>query len=227
MERAAVLKDLLTRIGSRLSSRAIHNLDAAVNYFGVGRWMREKGYDTGRRMNRREDLFDLVGGRIAQRNVLYLEFGVFRGDATRYWSKLLRNPMSHLHGFDSFEGLPEDWIGGLPKDHFLTGGKAPQIDDSRVRFFKGWFDQTLPDYRCPPHEELVMILDADLYSSTIFVLNTLQAAMVPGTYVYFDEFSHRYDERRAFDEFLARTGMKFSLVGATRSLAHVMFRRES
>jgi O-methyltransferase len=227
LEKASRLKEMLTRIGSRLSYGAIHNLDATMNYLDVGRWMREKGYHARPRMSRREELFDLVGGRVAERNVLYLEFGVYRGDATRYWSRLLRNTESQLHGFDSFEGLPEDWIGVDFKGRFSAGGQAPQIDDPRVRFFKGWFNQTLPDYKLPPHEELILILDADLYSSTIFVLNTLENAIVPGTYLYFDEFSHRYEERRAFDEFQARTGMKFSLLGATRSLAHVMFRRES
>jgi hypothetical protein len=227
LEKAPRVKGLLTRIGGRLSFGAIHNLDAIVNYLDVGRWMREKGYIAGTRMSRREELFDLVGGRIAERNVLYLEFGVYRGDATRYWSRLLRNPMSHLHGFDSFEGLPEDWIGVDFKGRFFAGGQAPQIDDSRVQFFKGWFKQTLPDYKCPPHEELVLIVDADLYSSTTCVLNAMEDAIVPGSYLYFDDFSHRYEERRAFDEFQARTGMKFSLVGATRSLEHVMFQRES
>src|ERR1017187_1233263 len=59
----------------------------------------------------------------------------------------------------------------------------PQIDDNRVEFFKGWFE-TLPKYRCPPHEVLVINLDADLYSPTISVLRALQINIVPGTYIY-------------------------------------------
>ena len=72
---------------------------------------------------------------------------------------------------------------------------------------------------------LVLILDADLYSSTIYVLNALEKAIIPGTYVYFDEFYHRFDELRAFDEFIKRTSMKFSVVGATHRLKNVMFQR--
>ncbi|MBV8139332.1 MAG: hypothetical protein JO121_27440 [Deltaproteobacteria bacterium] len=51
-------------------------------------------------------LFDLIARQIQNKVVLYLEFGVFEGNSVRYWSKLLENPGSMLHGFDSFEGLP-------------------------------------------------------------------------------------------------------------------------
>src|SRR5712664_1752380 len=218
-------KYVLTRFGVFLSARAVYNLNASINYLEVGRWMRAKGYDTSRRFPRREELFDLVGKQIGNRAVLYLEFGVFQGQATRYWSKLLLNPNSKLHGFDSFEGLPENWLPNVHKGHFATEGAIPQIDDNRVEFFKGWFDETLPKYKCPLHEVLVINLDADLYSSTICVLKALQTNIVPGTYIYFDEFHHREHELRAFDEFINETGMKFSLVGATRGLQRVVFSR--
>jgi len=223
----AGIKGLLTRFGASLSARTIYNLNTAVNYLEVGRWMRARGYGTNHRVSRREDLFDLVGKEVGHRDVLYLEFGVFRGKATRYWSKLLLNPNSKLHGFDSFEGLPERWLPlFFPKGSFATDGAVPQIDDERVKFFKGWFNETLPRYTCPPHEVLVINMDADLYSSTICVLRALENEIVPGTYVYFDEFSHRDHELRAFDEFCEETGMKFALVGATRALDQVVFRRD-
>jgi hypothetical protein len=218
-------KYVLTRFGAFLSARTVYNLNASINYLEVGRWMRAKGYDTRRRFSRREELFDLVGKQVGNREVLYLEFGVFQGQATRYWSKLLLNLNSKLHGFDSFEGLPEEWLPHRQKGHFATDGAIPQIDDNRVEFFKGWFDETLPKYKCPPHEVLVINLDADLYSSTISVLKALQINIVPGTYIYFDEFNHRDHELRAFDEFINQTGMKFFLVGATRTLAQAVFRR--
>ncbi len=220
-----MIKYLLTRAGEFVSPGTVYNLDATLNYLEVGRWMRANGYHVTRRVDRREQLFDMVGARIAEREVLYLEFGVFRGAATRYWSKLLRNPGSKLHGFDSFEGLPESWLPHRPAGHFSVGGEIPQIDDPRVEFFRGWFEQTLPEYKIPEHDVLVLNLDADMYSSTIFVLNALERAIVPGTYIYFDEFNHRLHELRALDEFTRRTGMRFSLLGATRCLAHVFFQR--
>ena len=210
-------------MGSNVSSRSLYNLDAALNYLAVGRWMREHRFDVSRRSRRREEIFDLVGERISDRQVLYLEFGVWKGAATRYWSKLLRNPRSNLHGFDSFEGLPENWTIDMPRGYFSVDGRVPELDDPRVQFFKGWFDDTLASYRPPSHEVLVALIDADLYSSTKCVLNFLGGVLAPGSYLYFDDFNHRNDELRAFDEFVNRTGLSFSVVGATRVLSEVMF----
>lgn len=220
-----LVKYWLTRLGSLLSAHTVYRLNALINYLEVGRWMRAKGFDTSRRFSRREELFDLVGDQISDRKVLYLEFGVFQGAATRYWSRLLLNPSSKLCGFDSFEGLPENWIPDRQKGHFSTNGKIPQIDDGRVEFIKGWFDESLSNYKCPPHEVLVINFDADLYSSTISVLRALQIYIVPGTYIYFDEFNHRDHELRAFDQFINENDMNFSLVGATLGLQHTVFKR--
>jgi hypothetical protein len=44
-------------------------------------------------------------------------------------------------------------------------------------------------------------MDADLYSSTVFVLNS-------GVFLYFDEFNHRADELRAVDECLEETQLE-------------------
>jgi hypothetical protein len=221
------VKEMFTHFGALLPARAIYNLNATVSYLETGRWMRAEGYSMGHCVRRREDLFDQVAKAITDREVLYLEFGVYKGDVTRFWSQRLRNPKSRLHGFDSFEGLPTNWIAGKERGVFSTGGVLPEIRDPRVRFFKGWFDQTLPSYEPPSHEVLVVICDADLYSSTMFVLNQIENLIVPGTYLYFDEFHHQFDELRAFREFTQRTGMRFSLVGATRALSNVMWQRIS
>lgn len=172
----------------------------------------------------REQLYDRIAAQVSGKRVLYLEFGVFEGNVTRYWSQLLTNPETHLHGFDSFEGLPEAWHGtdrGL--GHFSTEGHIPQIDDSRVTFFKGWFEQTLPTYQAPEHDVLVVNLDADLYSSTAYVLKQIQHLLVPGTFIYFDEFNDRDHELKAFDEFLKATGITCSLFAAAATLQHVVF----
>lgn len=44
-------------------------------------------------------------------------------------------------------------------------------------------------------------------------------------YIYFHQFNHRDHELKAFDEFINETGMKFFVVGATRDLQYVVFRR--
>jgi len=210
-----VTRYLLTEVGRILSQPTIGRLDNALNYLAVGQWMRANGFSTRRRYKTREQLYDIVGNRVGSQDVLYLEFGVWQGDSIRYWSKLLKNPLSKLHGFDSFEGLPEDWLHDRPKGCFSTDGQLPVIDDDRVKFLKGWFEDTLRTYEVPPHEKLVINIDADLYSSTVTVLNALESSIIPGTFILFDEFHHRAHELRAFDEFVRRTGMKFTLLGVT------------
>jgi hypothetical protein len=168
-------------------------------------------------------LFDTVAQEVGDREVLYMEFGVYQGESMRYWSKILRNPGSKLHGFDSFEGLPEAWKDTKPKGHFSTNGAIPVIDDSRVEFFKGWFDQSLAKYQVPRHEVLVLNFDADLYSSTIFPLRHMQSFIVPGTWLYFDEFSWPDDELRAFIEFSTSSNLKFVLRGATKAYEQTLF----
>jgi hypothetical protein len=216
------LKHFLTLAGSRLSSRQLTQLQAVINYMAIGRWMRDRGFNFPRRVSTRQLVWEAVASQIGAEAVLYLEFGVAYGNSMRYWSKALQHPASMLHGFDSFEGLPEAG-GPWTKGKFDAGGKIPIINDGRVRFFKGWFDCVLPSYTVPAHERLIINMDADLYSSTSFVLRYLDPHIKKGTFIYFDEMNHMEHEPRAFDEFLATSGRKFRPVCADKSLAFVFF----
>jgi hypothetical protein len=215
----------LTKLGQHTSYDLVHNLDAVANYLTVGRWFREHGLDIPIRVKDRYKLFDLVAPHLQDAEVLYMEFGVWKGESMRYWSKLLRNERSILHGFDSFEGLPEHWNYSTMKGYFSVNGAMPAIDDQRVSFFKGWFEDTLPAYRVPHHDVLFITLDADLYSSTKTVLGRLKEHIRNGTFIYFDEFSDRFHEMKAFDEFLKEGGMTFRVVGADAQLSSVIFQR--
>src|SRR3990170_1903637 len=139
---------------------------------------------------------------------------------------MLKSPDARLHGFDSFVGLPEDFdVGGGPliKGTFSTQGMVPVVDDERVRFFKGWFDQVLPDYSVPEHEVLVINTDADLYSSTICVLRRLRPWIRRGSFIYFDQMSRIEPEPNAFGEFMRESGLKFRGVCADKSLNNAFF----
>ena len=188
--------------------------------------MKDHGFQIKQRVPNRYGVFATVAQRIADGRVLYLEFGVWKGASMRYWSGALKHPDAKLHGFDSFEGLPEDFddVGGtLMKGAFDVGGRIPEIDDARVRFFKGWFDETLPTYQVPEHDRLVIALDADLYSSTIYVLRHFREHIKPGTFTYFDEMSRLEHEPKAFAEFMKETGLRFELVATDESLNKVFF----
>lgn len=219
------LKVFLTKLGRYSSPNIIHGLNATANYIALGRWFKDNGFEIETTVKHRGELFELAASKIANDQVLYLEFGVWKGEATRQWSKLLKNPNSILHGFDSFEGLPEEWNHATGKAAFSTDGQMPVIDDKRVQFFKGWFDQTLPKYKIPVHQTLFLNMDADLYSSTKTVLDFVKAEIKVGTFIYFDEFNDRLHEMKAFDEFLRETKMKFKAVGANAILSNVLFQR--
>jgi hypothetical protein len=221
------VKELLTRVGARLPTRSTRALNAVVNYLEVGRWLKERGFVVPSRYDSRGEVFAAVAREVDQQSVLYLEFGVHEGDSLREWSRLLTHPETKLHGFDSFEGLPETWSFVEGVGHFSTSGVVPTFADPRIEIFKGWFDDTLPAYSPPPHDRLVVAIDADLYSSARVVLDTLTEAIVPGTFVYFDEFHDRAHELRAFSDFLDRTGFVFRLFAATSELSHVAFVREN
>jgi len=216
-------KVCLIKLGSLCGELTIHYMNSVVSYIEVGRWMAARGFYTSKRCDGPRDVFEAIATEVAGKKALYLEFGVASGDSIRHWSRLIKNEESSLHGFDSFEGLPLDWNPKSRKGAFSTGGAIPEIADPRVKFFKGWFEETLPPYVFPSYEALVINIDCDLYSPTAFVLTSLREHIRPGTYLYFDEFCDRGNELKAFDDFIVSTGKRFRLVAASKIFRNVAF----
>jgi hypothetical protein len=157
---------------------------------------------------------------------LYLEFGVFEARSLNYCAGLIG---SHLiYGFDSFEGFPEAWDwnrhGGYKKGYFSLKGKIPRVRDN-VRLVKGWFTDTLPGFlREHPENVAFLHLDADLYSSTVPVLEQLNDRLVPGSIIAFNEIAdwgqsgRRFTawpdhECKAFIEWMSMHRRKVSAIG--------------
>jgi len=219
------VKAAFIRLGAISPPRLTECVRKIGEAMDAGLWLQSRGLYPSLRLRSRYAIFDLIASEVAEKRTLYLEFGVYKGDSIRHWSKLLKHPSAMLHGFDSFEGLPENWARGHAKGFFSTGGEVPQIADNRVKFFKGLFEETLPSYVPPPHEALVINMDADLYSSTRFVLGRLKDAVCVGTWLYFDEFSSWRHEFRAFREFVEETGMRFKAVAQADALWNIAFQR--
>jgi hypothetical protein len=219
-------KHMLAFLGAILPESILHSLQMILNYMKLGRWNKAQGFVYPVRFPHRAQVFNVVAEKIKDERVLYLEFGVYQGSSMRWWSEALKNPASTLHGFDSFEGLPEafdDAGGKYARGWFSTDGQVPKVDDPRVTFFKGWFDRTLPGYIPPDHDVLVINIDADLYSSTIFVLNSLRPHFKKGTYLYMDDMSRPEHEPRAMQEFMRETGLKFRPLAADVTLNNAFF----
>ncbi len=215
----------LTRLGAHLSAGQVRKLDAILDFLETGRWLRARGLEPRRRSRNRQQLWEQLADPLADRPVLFLEFGVFRGESMRWWSGQLRHPDTRLHGFDSFVGLPEDFKAQYPQGSLDVGGATPAIDDDRIAWHAGWFDDTVPAFSVPPHDQLVLHLDCDLYSSTRCVLQALAPHLRPGTIFIFDEFFNRNHELRAFDEHINATGGRYRCLGATLPLDTVAFQQ--
>ena len=149
----------------------------------------------------------------------YLEFGVFEGESLKHWASLNTHPASRFVGFDSFEGLPEQWAPTAPAGYFGVHGKIPQVDDTRVQFVAGWFQQSLPAFLASyqPRYPVVIHNDSDLYSSTLYALTALNTVITPGTLIIFDEFSDPVHEYRALQDYASAYMRTFEIVAATRN----------
>jgi tetratricopeptide (TPR) repeat protein len=140
---------------------------------------------------------------------LVLEFGVRFGTSIRQISTLVDRD---VHGFDSFQGLPESWH-NEPKGSYSTKGVIPSVPQN-VTLHDGWFEETLPEF-VQQHPEPVrfMNIDCDIYSATKTVLEVFAKQIIPGTVIVFDEYignEHwREDEFKAFQEAVLKYGWKY------------------
>jgi len=158
----------------------------------------------------------------------YLEFGVWEGRSLKWWVQHLVSKEARFFAFDSFEGLPEDW-GIAPGGSFSTGGRIPDIDDPRVEFVVGYFQDTLSAFlrAYNPAKRRIINMDADLYSSTLFVLTMLVPFLKAGDVLIFDELGsilRAHHEFRAFRDFCSAFRVSAEPIAADEALHTVAVR---
>lgn len=147
---------------------------------------------------------------------LYAEFGVWRGHGVNLFARVLKGTGVTVWGFDSFEGLEEDWTGharGGQKGRFTLEGKLPDVRPG-VRLVKGWVQDTVPGWLAENEGPVAFAhLDLDTYTPTRFVLDALRPRLVPGSVLVFDELygypGWREHEYRALREVLGEGGYDF------------------
>jgi hypothetical protein len=207
----------LLATGRLLPARGFQHLHDALAWVELGRWLADQPGTTGAptEFGSKEELFAHALAHVRGTRTQYLEFGVYAGNSLRWWAEHLTEPSARFVGFDSFEGLPEDWRHDIRQGEFRTAG-PPLIDDPRVSFVVGWFDDTLPKYELPPCDQLIVNIDSDLYSSAQTVLDWLEPHLRPGTLVYFDELVDCHHELRAFVESLTKSGRRVTPLGFHR-----------
>ena len=116
----------------------------------------------------------------------YIEFGVFSGTSINFFSKNLNN--KKIYGFDSFEGLKEDWVGtSVPKGTFNLNKKIPKLENNVVPIV-GWIQDTLPIFLKEKNPKINFVhMDVDTYESSKFILQAIKPNLIKGAIILFDE----------------------------------------
>jgi O-methyltransferase len=160
--------------------------------------------------------------KLKKKKICFLEFGVKHGYSINSFSKLLINKDTLFFGFDTFTGMPEKWH-YVKKGSWSNKGLFPKVSDKRIKFVKGLFQLTLDNhlrhFKRLKKKGYIFIIhnDADLYSSTLYVLNKL--SFLKNFYIFFDEFS--FDENRAFKNFIeANYFYKYKFISHTLGFAN-------
>ena len=156
--------------------------------------------------------------------VNYMEFGVAQGYSFKWYLKQNTNPESRFYGFDTFTGLPEDW-GPFKKGTFDNQNKCPEIDDPRGKFYQGLFQQTVPGFlKELNNNRNIVLMDADLYSSTLYVITTIAPFLKKGDIIFFDEFAVPTHEFKAFHDFVQSYYFNLELIGAANNYYFTAFK---
>ena len=146
----------------------------------------------------------------SKRDRPFYEYGVWRGEAFQYLIKTFKRG----YGFDTFEGIPEDWH-DEKAGAYSSEGNIPQIEGGE--FIVGKFEDTLPGFFSNPRPKASIInFDADLYSSTICALNFSKAVIDKHTILIFDEFiinkNWEQDEYKALNEFCLNNNWTYEVL---------------
>ena len=147
-------------------------------------------------------------GRLPSYEGLCLEFGTGWFNSIRLFSTHLSNhrPEQIIYGFDTFEGLPEEWPGtdaGIGAFHTPTPTDLP----ANIRLIKGVVQDTAPGFLQEQNAPIRFLhMDLDLYAPTLAVLKAALPYLRPGTTILFDEFTgyagYRHGEFKAWHEFV-------------------------
>lgn len=143
---------------------------------------------------------------------LVLEFGVYKAGMINY--QATKFPALSFVGFDSFEGLKEQWGGNFPEKTFDLGGKLPRVRRN-VSLVKGWFSQSVPEWKKASGVSQVPLLvhiDCDTYPATIDALDLCSEYVEQGVIIHFDDYfgfpNWRNDAHRALKEIAQKHGWR-------------------
>lgn len=173
--------------------------------------------------SKREELYEyIVQTQDLNKGIDYLEFGVAKGVSLKWWMNRIEYTEARFYGFDTFSGLPEDW-GPFKKGDMNNGDAPPEIDDKRHTFYQGLFQQTLIPFLkgYETQKRKVIHMDADLYSSTLYVLTQITPFLKSGDIIFFDEFNVPMHEFKAFKDWTTAFYIKYRVLGGVNNYYQV------
>jgi len=164
-------------------------------------------------------------------NFSYLEFGVYRGKSINLFAKILKKRKSKIYGFDSFEGLNEDWVGTrMTKNFFSNDGKIPKVEKNCF-IVKGKVQNTLNEFLKKKKNIKINFLhmDLDTYPSTKFVLQKIKKYLVNDAVILFDELYNmegwKVGEFKALTEVFKKKEYKYLAFSSDREQVVIQFKK--
>ena len=159
---------------------------------------------------------------------LFLEFGVFKGDSINLFAEKLKKIDAEIFGFDSFKGLKDEWMTEEfnPPGTFDLKGKKPKVERN-VKLIDGWVEETAKNFFSKNSKKIAFIhFDMDTYKSTSFVLKLLKNNFHSGTIILFDEFYgfpnwEKY-EYKAFKEEIEENKFNFIAFGSRQACIKIV-----
>jgi len=137
----------------------------------------------------KSDYFKFINKEIIKNEAIdYLEFGVYEGGTIIDWPKINTNKNSRFFAFDRFP----------PKY------PIPKIDDERVHFVKGLFQDTLHDFLkdFKLKSKLVIFINLNKKFDTLYCLSELDKIFNQKSIVMFDQFGKLQEEFIAFHNYI-------------------------
>ena len=138
---------------------------------------------------------------------LFLEFGVWKGESINLFGNFLAQHNNEIHGFDSFEGLTEDWLTHVynPVGALSLNKKTPKVLKN-VKLVIGKVQETLENFLKNKKDKKIIFahMDMDTYASTKYALSCIKPFLQKGSVILFDEFygypNWEHQEYKAFKE---------------------------
>ncbi|MGE5797662.1 MAG: class I SAM-dependent methyltransferase [Ignavibacteria bacterium] len=180
-------------------------------------------YSIKRNYNKRYELYDyILKHEVINGNIDYLEFGVANGNSFKWWLNRIKDEQSRFYGFDTFTGLPEKW-GPYNIGDMKPKAEVPEFHDKRSILINGLFQKSLNEFlnKYDLKRKKIIHMDADLYSSTSYVLHSLTPYIGRGDIIIFDEFNVPMHEFKAFSEWTKINYIEYEVIASVNNFFQV------